>query len=345
MVIEPSTQFKDGILGLGCPYIDYSANSKYRFNIFDVAESEDENGNIAVELSETVQAVQAFIFKLIRIMDPNILTGQVKTLIQEKIWKLYADKGIDNNPKNLYGKAQNTDASFTIMKERKPMPTLSDLHDEIEKVEALAVAAQILKQFTRKGNSPTQAIFDCQSNVDFKKAPIIGISVAGLDKDIMQPLAMFVAQKVAWERFGKADRNPTYIVLDEVQIPLEADEDLGKEIENGYRRGRHLNIWMITITQGFEVLLRNPYGLGIIKNSPTKIYLRQESVDIDAIQGKFALTHGAAAFLLKSRKGYGIIQADTQTSAVYFKATEKDLELFASDPNMDFWGKDVFAGA
>lgn len=339
IVIEPSKEFKRSILGMGCPYIDFSANSQYRFNIFDVVESEDENGNITVDLSETVQAVQAFIYKLLRILDADSLNGEVKVTIQELIWKLYRDRGIDTDPKSLYEKKQNTDGTFSLMRERKPMPTLSDLHDELEKITDMSRVARIIRQYTRKGDNPSQAIFDCQSNVDFKKAPIMGISVSGLDKEILQPLAYFVVAKCAWERFGKADKNPTYIVLDEVQIPLENDDEMGKWIENGYRRGRHLNNWMISITQGFEVLLRSKYGLGIIKNSPTKIFMRQDAVDIDAVQGQFSLTHGEAAFLLKSKKGYGILKADTQSSIVYFKATPKELDLFSNDPNKEFWGK------
>lgn len=345
VVIEPSREFKRGILALGCPYIDFSANNDYRFNIFDVVETEDESGNQTVELNETVQAVQAFVFKLIKLMDPNVLTGLVKTMIQEIIYNLYKEKGIDYNPKNLYRKAQNTDNTFTLLKERKPMPMLSDLYDEMVKHPGLQEASRILKQFTRKGTNPSQSIFDCQSNVDFKNAPIMGISVAGLDKDIMQPLAMFVIQKSAWERFGMADKNPTYIVMDEVQIPLEADEELAKWIENGYRRGRHLNIWMISITQGFEVLLRSPYGLGIIKNSPTKIFMRQEAIDIDAIQRNYGITYGESEFLLRSKKGYGIIKADTQSSIIYFKASNLELQLFSNDPNKEFWGCEVVSGA
>lgn len=339
IIIEPSREFKNSILAFGCPYIDYSANSQYRFNIFDVVESEDENGNEVVDLAETVQAVQAFVYKLLRIMDGEILTGEVKVTIQELIWKLYRERGITTDPKSLYGKKQNTDASFSIMKERKLMPTLSDLYIELTKIEGMEKVARILRQYTNHGDNPSQAIFDCQSNVDFRTAPIMGITVAGLDRDIMQPLAYFVVAKCAWERFGKVDKNPTYIILDEVQIPLESDDEMGKWIENGYRRGRHLNIWMISITQGFEVLLRSKYGLGIIKNSPTKIFLRQDPVDIDAVQGQFALTHGEAAFLLKSGKGQGIIKADTQSTIVNFKATPMELELFSSDPNKEFWGQ------
>jgi len=344
VVIEPSREFRKGILSLGCPYIDFSAGSKYRFNIFDVVEIENENGALTVNLSETVQAVQAFIYKLIKIMDPGILTGIVKTMIQEVILQLYHDRGIDSNPRNLYRKQQNADSTFSLQRDKKLMPTMSDLYDQMQKHAELQEASRIIKQFTKKGSNPVQAVFDCQSNVDFKTAPIMGISVAGLDKDIMQPLAMFVVQKCAWERFGMADKNPTYIVIDEVQIPMEADEELARWIENGYRRGRHLNIWMITITQGFEVLFRSPYGIGIIKNSPTKIFFRQESEDIEAVQSKHGITNGEASFLLKSGKGYGLVKADTKSAIVYFRATGKDLELFAGDPNREFWGRDVIGG-
>lgn len=329
-IIDPEGEFENLMRGLGCPYIRLSAQGADRINIFDVEIEESDDGESRVDLDGAVQAVQAAVFKMIRGYDLNVLTGHVKVLIQEKIRELYAVRDITEDPASLREDAWDAGV-LHVGGKKKRMPTLSDLHDLMEKEPALEKAALLLKPFTRKG-LPSQAVFDCESTVDIRRAPAFAICVADLDDEIMKPLGMFIATKWVWEAFGRDRKARKRIITDEAQLMMNEPETADWE-ENAFRRARKRNISMCAASQGFEVFLRVPQGLGVLKNSSTKIMMRQEALDIAAVQEKFALSGGEAAFLLTAKKGWGVIRADTDAAAFYGKVTDEEYKWFTSDPN------------
>jgi len=81
------------------------------------------------------------------------------------------------------------------------------------------------------------------------------------------------------------------------------------------------------------VFLRVNEGMGILKNAPTKILLKQEAIDIDAIREKFSLSDGEAEFLLTPPKGLSIIEANAEACVFFGEATEREHRMFTSDPN------------
>lgn len=329
-IIDPEGEFEVLMRGLGCPYIRLSAQSEDRINIFDVDVEEGEDGALRVDLDGAVQAVQAVVFRMIRAYDHSVLTGHVKVLIQEKIGELYAARGIAEDPAGLYEDAWDGGV-LHIGGKRKRMPTISDLYDLMEKDSALEKAAQLLKPFTRKG-LPSQAVFDCESTVDIRHAPAFAICVADLDDEIMKPLGMFVATKWVWEVFGRDRKTRKRIITDEAQLMMNEPETADWE-ENAFRRARKRNISMCAASQGFEVFLRVPQGLGVLKNASTKIMMRQEALDIAAVMEKFSLSEGEAMFLLSAKKGWGIIKADTDAAIFYGRVTDEEYRWFTTDPN------------
>lgn len=332
-IIDPENEYENLMVGMGCPYIRLSPNSNYRINIFDVDEEEDENGNVRVNLESTIKAVQAVVFKMIRTIDPTALTGHVKVRIQELIKELYTERGITEDPLSLY-EYRSDDNTINVAGVKKKMPTLSDLYDKMKKVPELEAVTELIKPFTRYGGIPSQAIFDCQSNVTIKDVPAFAFSVKDLDEDIMKPIGLFVATKWVWEKFGANRKVKKRIVIDEAQTMMnDSSVETAKWLEDAFRRARKRNISMCAATQGFEVFLRMPQGMGILKNSSTKILMRQESIDIAAVREKFSLSEGEAAFLLNARKGWGIIKADNDASIFYGDVTEREYEMFTSDPN------------
>ncbi len=330
-IIDPEGEFENLMKGLGCPYIKLSAHSEHRINIFDVDVEEGEDGAARVDLDGAIQAVQAVVFKMIRVYDAGALTGHVKVLIQEKIKEVYARYGITEDPASLYDNSWTGDA-IDVAGRKKKMPTLSDLYDLMEQEPDLGEVVKLLKPFTRKGGIKSQAIFDCESTVDIRHVPAFAFSVADLDDDIMKPLGMFVATKWVWEAFGRNRKIKKRIITDEAQLMMNEPEAADWE-ENAFRRARKRNISMCAASQGFEVFLRVPQGLGVLKNASTKIMMRQEAIDIAAVKEKFNLSEGEATFLLSAKKGWGIIKADTEASIFFGKSTDEEYRWFTSDPN------------
>lgn len=330
-IVDPEREYENLMVGLGCPYIRLDPSSKDRINIFDVDLVEEDDGTVRVDLDGAVQAVQAVVFKMLRLYDPGVLTGRVKVLLQDKIRELYARRGITEDPRSLY-EAAWTGEALEVEGRLKRMPTLSDLHDLMERDPDLKVAAELLKPFTRKGGSPAQAVFDCESTVDVSGAPAFAFSVAGLEEEFMRPLGLFVAAKWVWEKFGRDRRVRKRIVVDEAQLAMDTPET-AKWLEDCFRRARKRNISMCAGTQGFEVFLRVPEGLGILKNSSTKFFMRQEALDIEAVREKFQLSEGEAEFLLTCGRGFGIVRADNDASVFYAKPMDVEYRWFTSDPN------------
>lgn len=108
VVIDPEREYENLMVGLGCPYISLSPDSKDSLNIFDV-DLVDEDGVLRADLDDAIKAVQAVVFRMIRVYDESVLTGQVKVMILEKIKELYKCFGITEDPQSLYENPTNTD--------------------------------------------------------------------------------------------------------------------------------------------------------------------------------------------------------------------------------------------
>ncbi|MCF8010915.1 MAG: ATP-binding protein [Clostridiales bacterium] len=332
-IIDPEYEYENLMAAMGCPYIKLAPGSEYSINIFDLDEEEDEHGNVSVNIEDGIQAAQAVVFKMIRTFDPEVLTGNVKVQIQEHIKDLYVERGITEDPGSLY-LTETADGTIPVGGVKKEMPVLSNLYDKMARNPELKEAARLLKPYTKYGGRPSQAIFDCQSSVSISGVPAFAISVKGLDEDIMRPIGLFVATKWVWEFFGKNYHRKKRIVVDEAQTMMDEDSsETAKWLENAFRRSRKRNISMCAATQGFEVFLRLPQGLGILKNSSTKFLMRQESIDIEAVKEKFSLSEGESAFLLNAPKGQGIVRANENASVFYGEVTGEEYDMFTSDPN------------
>jgi conjugal transfer ATP-binding protein TraC len=331
VVIDPEREYENLMVGLGCPYISLSPDSKDALNIFDV-DLVDEDGELHADLEDAIKAVQAVVFRMIRVYDESILTGQIKVAILEKIKGVYERFGITDDPQSLYEVPTNTDI-IHVSGVKKRMPQLSDLVGLMREEPLLEDVSKILATFTKEGGTSSYAVFDCQSTVEgIWKYPMIAFSVADLDEDIMRPIGLFIATRWVWNKLSRDRRKRKRIVVDEAQTMMDTPET-AKWLEDSFRRSRKRNISMCACTQGFEVFLRVDEGMGILKNATTKILLKQEAIDIAAVREKFSLSDGEAEFLLTAPKGWGIVKANEDASVFFGEATEREHEMFTSDPN------------
>lgn len=331
-ILDPEREYQTLMEYLGGAYIVLSADSKDRINIFDVDVETNEDGQQVVDIEDAVRSALPVIYRMIRNVDPNLLNGQVKIILQEKMLEIYRKFGITADPASLFTK-DNQDGLISLQGRKKAMPTLSDFHALIEKDERLSSVAEVIRMYTVKGGIKSQAVFDGQSTVDIKNMPLFAFSIADLDEEIMKPLGSFVVTKFIWEKFVKQNpETPKRAVLDETQLLVDEQES-AKWLENSFRRARKRNCGMWAVTQGFEVFAEIKEGWAILKNSPTVVMFRQESQDIDAVQGRFDLSVGEAQFLLTSGAGSGIIRADKESSIIHVKAFPEEYTVYNTDPN------------
>lgn len=336
-IICPKGDYRRYVEAMGCPYIDLGEHSPYKINFFDVdiEDHKNQNGEVIkrVNIESTVAAARTIIYRMIRILDENILTGIIKTRIDKKIRELYRERGITVEPNSIFETDGGSNV-LTITPKLKKMPQIGDLYKKLEKDSETQVVAELIKSFTEYGDSPTQAIFDCQSTVKLSDIPLFAFGLADLDADIMKPLGLFIATKWLSTKFSHKDRHiQKRVVVDEAQIPME-DDETAQWLENEYRVVRFFNTSMVAITQGVEVFMRSKYGLGILKNAPTKLFLKQDSIDIDDMQKKFNLTAYEARFLLDTAgEGLGILRINEERSIIQVTLSPYESYLFETDPN------------
>jgi len=337
-IIDWKGEYGDFLAAIGCPHLELHERSRHRINPYDVEITELADGTRYVDLEEAAVSVQAVVFKMIRVYDASALTGEVKVFIGNAIREQYRELGITEDPESLYEVgSEPEEGRFAVGKRRKRMPELIGLYQRMSEAESETVrkAAELLKPFTRAGNMPSYAIFDGQSNVDLGNAPVFGFSINRLDPEIMRPIGLFIATRWMMERWAK--RNPQVqklLVIEECQNIFN-DEDVGAVwAEAAYREGRSTNTGVVAVTQGLEVFMRSHAGMAAIKNSPVKLIGIQEPLDIDAVQGKLALTEGEAHFLVyQARKGDMVVKVDDQSVIVRIDASPFEHMLFTSDPN------------
>lgn len=336
--IDWKGEYGDFLKAVGCPYLELHEKSRDRINPYDVDVTELADGTRYVDIEEAANSVQALTFKMISVYDPTVLTGEVKVFIGTTIREQYRDLGITEAEESIYeSETVHSKDRFSTVRERKPMPELSGLWKRMSESESEKVrkAAEMLKPFTCLGNMPSYAIFDGQSTVELKNAPLFGFAINRLDSEIMRPIGLFVATRWMMERWAK--KNPfvkKMLVIEECQN-IFLDEEVGAVwAEGAYREGRSTNTGVVAVTQGLEVFTRSQAGIAAIKNSPVKIIGIQETLDIDAVQGKLALTEGEANFLVyQAKRGDMVVKVNNQSAIVRIDASRHEEMLFCTDPN------------
>ena len=333
-IIDWKGEYGDFLAAIGCPHLELHERSRHRINPYDVEITELSDGTRYVDIEEAANSVQAVVFKMIRVYDSSALTGEVKVFIGNAIREQYKECGITEDPASLF-ESETREGRFG--RRRKKMPELIGLYERMaaSESETIRKAAEMLKPFTRAGNMPSYAIFDSQTNVELGSTPIFGFAINRLDQEIMRPIGLFIATRWMMERWAK--RNPQaqkLLVIEECQNIFN-DEDVGAVwAEAAYREGRSTNTGVVAVTQGLEVFTRSHAGMAAIKNSPVKLIGIQEPLDIDAVQGKLALTEGEAHFLVhQARKGDMVVKVDDQSVIVRIDASPFEHMLFTSDPN------------
>ncbi|MNB79169.1 AAA-like domain protein [compost metagenome] len=338
-IIDWKGEYGDFLMLIGCPYLELHEKSKHRINPYDVDITELADGYRYVDLEEASNSVQALAFKMISVYDRTTLTGEVKVFIGNAIRDQYQELGITHDEESLFVETpiQGDQGQFRVGRQRKPMPELVGLFERMaaSQQKAIRKAADMLKPFTRLGNMPSYAIFDGPSTVELKHAPVYGFAINRLDPEIMRPIGLFVAERWMMECWAKKFPDIQKLLVIEESQNIFLDEDFGAIwAESAYREGRATNTGVVSVTQGLEVFTRSQAGMAAIKNSPVKLIGIQESLDIDAVRGKLALTEGEADYLVyQARKGDLVVKVDNQSTIVHVDASPLENMMFTSDPN------------
>ena len=311
-ILDPNAEYKDLCGCLGGENIEISRHSENCINVFDLAG-------------------QDFGDKLLTLISVfDIITGGLsesqKGVLSEVLPKVYASKGIYQD-----------DLSTWL---NEP-PVFSDMYRELR---------DMLQSYSKRGGKSSQDVrrsievllnrvgmytkngffgfLDRHTKIRLEKK-FLNFDLSNLPPAV-KPLVMFSVMDVISREIRK-DREPKILLVDEGWALLrskEAENYLLEFIKSSRKYGASVGF----ITQEIEDLLGSESGRSILNMTSTKILMRQNSSNIELISRNMRLNDNERDFLLRCRKGHGLLITEHGHFKFFTKASERIHELITTDP-------------
>lgn len=265
-----------------------------------------------------------------------------RNFLEESIQFVFNDIGITTHPDSLFETdVKEVDGQIIQSSVRKPEPELLQIyqklienHGQDMKAERIIAAT---KPFLRTGSKP---IFDGQTFLGrgvtqtMESARLINFNIGQLEEGFLRPIAFHVILNYLWEYFAKNINNATkrkYIYADELWQFVDNDQTVSF-FEKVARRIRKRNGGLMYASQDFVRLLDNPKARGILTNTFTVLFLRQNKIDLKTIKENFNLTMGEIDILFTNPdKGEGILRQGE--SSVWLQTDPSDEEIVFIESN------------
>ncbi len=260
----------------------------------------------------------------------DIITGGVsesqKGVLSEVLPKVYASKGIYQ------------DDLTTWLNEP---PVFSDMYRELR---------DMLQSYSKRGGKSSQDVrrsievllnrvgmytkngffgfLDRPTKIKLEKR-FLNFDLSNLPPAV-KPLVMFSVMDVISKEIRK-DREPKILLIDEGWALLrskEAENYLLEFIKSSRKYGTSVGF----ITQEIEDLLGSESGRSILNMTSTKILMRQNSSNIELISRNMRLNDNEKDFLLRCRKGHGLLITEHGHFKFFTKASDRIHELITTDP-------------
>lgn len=265
-----------------------------------------------------------------------------RNYLEDSIQEVFKELGITTHPASLFeSEVKEVDGQIIQSSVRKPEPELMQIYNKLvdkygDDVKAERIIAAT-KPFLRTGSKP---IFDGQTFLgrgvtqSMENARLINFNISQLEEGFLRPIAFHVILNFLWEYFAKNINNASkkkYIYADELWQFVDNDQTV-TFFEKVARRIRKRNGGLMYASQDFVRLLDNPKSRGILTNTFTTLFLRQNKIDLKKIKENFNLTDGEIDILFGNPdKGEGILRQGE--SSVWLQTDPSDEELIFIESN------------
>ncbi len=294
IILDPENEYKKLSESVGGEFVEFSLNSQYKINPFDLATDSPEPDELTNKILN--------LHSLMRVIMGDLTPAQ-DALLDRSLVLTYREKGITNDPE-----------TFKI----EP-PLLEDLYKILQGMES-AEARELSDRLEKFVKGSAAGIFNHQSNFDIKN-PFTVFGIRDLEENL-RPVAMYITLDYIWNRVRR-DRRKRVLIVDEAWYLIK-NKDSGAYLHNFAKRARKYLLGMTTITQDVEDFLATEEGKAIITNSSLQIILKQSTAAVDRITDTFYLTGGEKHFLLSASVGEGLFFAGQ--SHVGFRVIASDEE-------------------
>ena len=324
IIIDPEGEYGKIARILGGVTVKLAPGSESGINPLDI-DYEDETDDMGQPTGRRYVDVKGKVADTLDLV--GVLLGEVapecRNTVSAAIQKSYADKGITSDPESLYeeGSAFDEETGELVTKRKKRMPTLSDVRNNLQLLldpksplyDKLSSIYDAMGVYVKGG---LYDLFDRETSEDLQdylNAIVLNFDVNALEQGALRPIAMYVAMTWTWEKIVK--KNPRIkkrIICDEawmlVSKNMAGHEFTATFLENCARRIRKRNGGLLVASQNFAEFAESSQGRAVLTNTTLKIFLKQNSTDIDSVQEAFRLSDGEKSFLLSAKKGNMLIK-------------------------------------
>ena len=320
-------EYKDMINSLGGSYIRVAPGEPTCINICEIRPGEkiNEENMTDDELKEALDSSASFLSEKI-----TLLVNWTRMLLDEGE-KLSRDEAGELNIAftrvyERFGITEDNSSVFNADGSIKKMPIIEDLYNEIKDDPALLRVTKAMKPWVF-GNCRNM---NGQTNIDLSNKTVAFDVNEDIVGEEMLPAFMLICFDIC---YGMAQRDLTEkccIVLDETWKFLMIPE-CAKYIFKMMKILRAYKTCMITATQDIKDCMSFDYGRALLSLSATKIYLRMDKEEIDALSTSVNFSERNVKTILKLPSGYGFYCVNDDRILVKFDLSELELELYEPD--------------
>ncbi|WP_368502875.1 VirB4 family type IV secretion system protein (plasmid) [Alkalihalophilus sp. As8PL] len=296
-----------------------------------------------VPIREKVNELLDFFDIIVRGKEDTGLNVFERNFLEDAVFDVFAQRGITTDPDSLFEEdIKEIDGQLIQSQVRKPEPELFDIFKYLKgkfgddpKADRLLAA---LKPFLRTGSKP---LFDGQTFLgrgvtqSLENSRLVNFNISQLEEGFLRPIAFHVILNYLWEYFAKNLNNAhkkKYIYCDELWQFVDGEQTI-KFFEKVARRARKRNCGLVYASQDFVRLLENKKARGIVTNTYTILFMKQNKIDLAKIRENFPLTEGELGILFNqgADKGEAILRIGLST--VWLKTDPSDEEMVFIESN------------
>lgn len=297
-----------------------------------------------LDLTSKINGVTYDIMMMARGADPKSskLTDIGSTIVKDIIKLEYEELKIkEGNPDSLYVEKHG-------MSVKKELPTLSSWYQRLVQNEKnylnptykveYDILTMVMKDWVRCMGG-TRVYFDGQSKVPLNK-PVSGFcfDLHHLDEKNERPIAQAIAMTIMLE--GEVKKNSEdplkakkiMMIFDEAHFLLPYPEARQK-LTDAYRRAAKKNVGILSASQNINDWMRYEETHPIFTNASTKILLRHDPSEKEALMKLMQITDAEADRIISSEQGQFYIICGNEKAYVQLELMPSELELFDTDMN------------
>lgn len=266
-----------------------------------------------------------------------------RNYLEEAIMYIFTEElKITTHPDSLFKEGiEERNGQIIQSQVRKREPEIKEIYEYIKEKYGDSPDAQRLlysiKPFLRTGSKP---IFDGQTNLgnsakqSLDESRLINFNISQLEEGFLRPIAFHVILNYLWEYFAKNPMHATrkkYIYCDEIWQFIDNEQTV-TFFEKIARRIRKRNGGLCYASQDFVRLLRNEKSRGILTNSHSLLFLKQNKIDKEEVRRNFDITEGELNILFGNpAKGEGVLK--TGASSIWLRTDPSDEEMIFIESN------------